>query len=113
MTTTTLPRLGMPYTREDGVWWFGYRHARDIPDELFLDAVRAARGNWTPAWAMVDDIQAVLAGIPLTKCRYPDEFPGVPRKVVLAKAKRLILRGVLGGCFCGCRGDIEIPGEIV
>jgi hypothetical protein len=105
------PKIGQPRRHENGVWWFGYRHARDIPNELFFDAVRAARGNWTPEWAMVDDVQAVLAGLPLTKSRYPEEFPGVPRKVVLAKARRLILRGVLGGCWCGCRGDFEILGE--
>lgn len=105
------PALGMPYRLKDGVWWFGYRHARDIPDDLFLDAIRAARGLWTRRWAMLSDIQAVLAGVPLSKQGYPEEFPGVPRKVVLAKAKRLINRNVIDGCDCGCRGDFEIIGE--
>jgi hypothetical protein len=96
---------------ENGIWWHGYQHARDIPDELFLDAIRAARGLWTRQWAMLSDIQAVLAGVPLSKRNYPDEFDGVPRKVVLAKAKRLIDRKVIDGCPCGCRGDFEILGE--
>jgi hypothetical protein len=38
---------------------------------------------------------------------------GAPRKVVLAKARKLIKRGLLGGCGCGCRGDWHVlaPGQ--
>lgn len=31
-----------------------------------------------------------------------------PEKVVLAKARSLIRRGVIGGCGCGCRGDFVL-----
>jgi hypothetical protein len=88
-----------------------YKHARDIPDEVFLDAVRSARGNWARDWAMVADVRAVLGGLPIDQRTYYEEVPGVPRKVVIAKAKRLIDRGVMRGCTCGCRGDFEIVGE--
>jgi hypothetical protein len=33
---------------------------------------------------------------------------GVPDKLVLAKMRQLIRRGVVDGCPCGCRGDFEI-----
>lgn len=33
---------------------------------------------------------------------------GVPYKLVLAKMKKLIARGLVDGCACGCSGDFEI-----
>lgn len=38
-------------------------------------------------------------------------FPGVPNKVLRAKGQRLIDRGLLDGCMCGCRGDMELTAE--
>lgn len=32
----------------------------------------------------------------------------IPYKLVTAKAKSLIRRGLIDGCGCGCRGDFEI-----
>ncbi len=83
-----------------------FRHARDIPDEVFLDAVRAAtRGPWATRW----DVEAALAGLPVPRDFDANrDIPGVPPKVVLAKARRLINRGLLWGCACGCRGDFQI-----
>jgi hypothetical protein len=34
--------------------------------------------------------------------------PGIPPKLALAKMRRMIRRGVVGGCPCGCRGDFVI-----
>ncbi|MEV4454465.1 hypothetical protein [Microbispora sp. NPDC049633] len=68
--------------------------AADIKDEGFLAAVERVNDS-EDHWALVWDIEAA--------------FPGVPRKVLLAKARRLIRRGVLDGCDCGCRGDFYIP----
>lgn len=66
----------------------------DIPDEAFLAAVQAVH-NSTGMWAYVHQLAEAL---------------DVPHKLVLSKARRLINRGVLDGCACGCRGDFEIPG---
>lgn len=33
---------------------------------------------------------------------------GVPTKVLLAKLERLIEKGYVKGCTCGCRGDFEV-----
>lgn len=37
-----------------------------------------------------------------------DMLPGIPEKVLRAKGQRLIDRGLLSGCMCGCRGDMEV-----
>lgn len=93
-----------------------YQHARDIPDETFLDAIRATRHEYKPGTmasgndhgsATRWDVDMHLGGH-----RPADGFisdvPGVPAKVTLAKARRLIKRGLITGCACGCRGDYEI-----
>jgi hypothetical protein len=35
-------------------------------------------------------------------------FPGYPERVVIAKLRRLMTRGLVAGCLCGCRGDFEL-----
>lgn len=85
-----------------------YLAAKDIPDDTFLDAVHQLQQHGITAsrW----NIEATLAGLPTPRDfqRWPD-IPGVPTKVVLAKANTLIRAGKLRGCACGCRGDFTIP----
>lgn len=38
---------------------------------------------------------------------FPDKFE-TPHKLVLAKMGKLIQRGLVDGCACGCRGDFTI-----
>lgn len=105
--------------------------AKDISDEAFLDAIRTVhRVRWeskgvtdaTPLgtdnshWigASIWDVGAVLGGHPAYVGQAEatrDELTGVPEKVVRAKAKRLIQRGLIDGCVCGCRGDFQISGR--
>lgn len=54
------------------------------------DPDRPARGHWANLWD--------LARL----------FPDAPEKVVLAKLRKLIKRGLITGCTCGCRGDFEL-----
>ena len=82
--------------------------AADIPDELFLRGVRELRqvplvhGHEDYGWVMRWDLDTWLA----------DQLGvDMPWKVTLAKARKLIKRGLLDGCACGCRGDFVIPGE--
>lgn len=35
-------------------------------------------------------------------------YPDVPYKVVAAKLSKLLKRGLVTGCDCGCRGDWEL-----
>jgi len=34
--------------------------------------------------------------------------PGTPEKLILAKMRNMISKGLVDGCSCGCRGDFEI-----
>jgi hypothetical protein len=76
---------------------------KDIPDEVFLQAVRrtrSTRGDTDPGgWRMRWDVHATLEA----------EMGPIPVKLLLAKASRLMDRGLLGGCPCGCRGDYHLP----
>lgn len=77
---------------------------KDIPDAVFLGAVRAASS--TPSgWSMRWDVQTALE-VALGCVDVPD-------KLLLAKARRLESRGLLGGCTCGCRGDWHPSEECV
>lgn len=69
----------------DGRPW----QAKDIPDELFLEAVaRTPRG-------LSVEVRRELA----------TEIGPVPLKLLVTKAKTLIAQGRLTGCTCGCKGD--------
>lgn len=68
--------------------------AKDISNITFVITVgllQLETGRWVNRFALAEAL-------------------GFPEKVVLAKARKLIRRGVLTGCVCGCRGDFEIPG---
>lgn len=66
----------------------------DLPNEVFLAAVKQASADHPAKWAMRWDVQALLSSY--------------PEKIVLSKARKLIKSKVIDGCFCGCRGDWEI-----
>lgn len=74
----------------------GRLQAKDIADQVMLDAVRATQGlNGVPHWSSLWDVEKKL--------------PDVPAKVVRAKLDSLVRRQMLHGCACGCRGDFEFP----
>lgn len=85
--------------------------AADITDEAFLDAVdevarlRSEPGRPWTIGASRWDVATVLAGHPELVGVSTADWPNMPPKVVLAKARKLIRRGLLDGCDCGCRGD--------
>lgn len=70
--------------------------AKHISDETMLAALASVRGrNGVPEWSTRSETQEAL--------------PQFPPKVVLAKLRSMIKRGVIDGCACGCRGDFELP----
>lgn len=77
---------------------------KDIPDTVFLAAIRATPaipgGSWRMRWDVHERLEESL--------RRP-----VPTNLFLAKARRLITRGLMGGCPCGCRGDYHLPEECI
>jgi hypothetical protein len=79
---------------------------KDIPDEVFLDAVRCTLPPWptntgAAPWRMKWDVQATLEA----------QLGPVPERLFLAKVNKLITAWRLGGCACGCRGDYHLPDE--
>lgn len=69
---------------------------KDVPDRpilAFLDSLDGKWGAWYPDWE-----NSVMQAMPL----------GTPEKVAIAKMSRLIERGLVDGCGCGCRGDYEL-----
>jgi hypothetical protein len=79
----------------------GRLQAKDIPDQVVIDAVVSQYGvhggngpNNGLASSSLWDVQRVLSDY--------------PPKVVLAKLASLIERGMLDGCACGCRGDFAV-----
>jgi hypothetical protein len=87
----------------------------DISDEVFLaavdEAIRVRSGDderpWS--WATRWDVAAVLAGHPGDVGGSPVEYAEMPERLLLAKARRLIMRGLLDGCACGCRRSFSRP----
>lgn len=71
---------------------------KDIPDRPILEYLANA-GQWVMRWRNPD---------PEWKCVLDAMPPGVPDKLVLAKMQKLIDRGLVDGCTCGCRGDFEL-----
>ena len=70
---------------------------KDIPDKPILEFLLANKGHWCN-WFGNEYERSVTLAMPKQ----------TPRKLVLAKMRQLIHRGVVEGCACGCRGDFEI-----
>lgn len=93
--------------------------AKDIADTDFLTAIDTVKNLRDQTrypirtlGASIWDITAVLAGHPddvllVDGARERWDYDDMPRKVVQAKAKSLIRRGLADGCTCGCRGDFN------
>jgi hypothetical protein len=98
---------------------------KDISDDEFLEAVDTARILRGPNPLSADnvlmtatmwDVQAVLSGYPEhvgldDKMGTTYEFY-LPRNLVRAKARNLIRKGKIDGCYCGCRGDLTVIVEL-
>lgn len=73
---------------------------KEIPDSAVLDFLRT-RPRGSPAFAFGPEICGEDSIF--------NAFPAAPRKVMMAKLRRLIERKMIRGCVCGCRGDFELP----
>lgn len=70
---------------------------KNIPDRPILEFLANRNGEWAH-WFERSYPASVRNAM-------PDD---VPDGVVLAKMRRLIKRGLVDGCDCGCRGDFVI-----
>lgn len=73
---------------------------KNIPDRPILEFLAAIPNN---EWAFnfpldISPNRSVLAAMP----------ESVPHKLAVVKMARLIDRGLVSGCGCGCRGDYVI-----
>jgi hypothetical protein len=69
---------------------------KDIPDRPVLEFLLANKGCWCNWYFGCD--RDVSKAMPRK----------TPEKLILAKMRTLIRRGLVKGCPCGCRGDFEI-----
>jgi len=73
----------------------------DVPDVPILEFVWTVNNsNRWANWYFGDDADVHPA--------FPQD---VPDKLVHAKMNRLIARGLLDGCTCGCRGDYVVTAK--
>jgi len=75
------------------------RQCKDIPDQPILEFLLAHKGTWCN-WFGLDAAfdRSVRVAMPID----------TPDRLVLAKMRMLMRRGLVQGCDCGCRGDFEI-----
>ena len=73
------------------------RQCKDIPDRPILLFLKELNGKWAN-WFGDDYPDSVTRAMP----------KDIPGKLVLAKMRQMIRRGVVDGCPCGCRGDFVI-----
>lgn len=73
---------------------------KDIPDEMFLGAVVRCQRPWgvSTVWDVQSDLNRRMPFV-------------VNDNLTRAKALKLIKSGVINGCACGCRGDLEVRCE--
>jgi hypothetical protein len=93
--------------------------ASDIGDAQFCAALDLALKLDGGIWVNFTQLEHCLAGRSDLVGPWPDypyvpaDYPEFPRKVVRAKAQRLIDRGLVSGCAagCTCRGDLELVSQ--
>ena len=71
---------------------------KDIPDEDVLKFLYKHRDGWCYMFSPDLSDRSIFLSMP----------HGVSRHLALAKMRKLIKRGLVSGCDCGCRGDFEI-----
>ncbi len=73
---------------------------KDIPDRPILEFIDSRGGQWCTWFNLPYADNSVCHAM-------PDGF-ALAGKLVLAKMKQLIKRGLVEGCGCGCRGDFVL-----
>lgn len=76
------------------------RKCSDIPDQPILDFLTQLDGKWATWFTPHPEMKmpSVLSVMP----------GGTTEKLALAKMRKLMKRGLVNGCGCGCRGDFVI-----
>lgn len=70
---------------------------KDIPDIPILEFLESLNGAWAN-WFGDESEHSVTRAMP----------KGIHGRLVLAKMRQLMRRGLVDGCDCGCRGDFVL-----
>ncbi|MFE5828711.1 hypothetical protein ACFQ8W_00320 [Streptomyces sp. NPDC056508] len=70
---------------------------KHIPDETFREAVRRAPGTWSASTDVHEELELLL------------DMEELPWNLFMAKARKLVAAGRIGGCACGCSGGFYLP----
>lgn len=73
---------------------------KDIPTEPIIALLESRPGVWH-SWYSIE----LGPGMPTVREAFPVNCPD---KLVLAKMRSLVRRGLVEGCPCGCRGDFHV-----
>jgi hypothetical protein len=82
--------------------------AKDIPDDALVDLVKALQGA-PIAYIHGGGREVEMSKIP--RAMFTDIcnlWSTVPPKVIQTKLKKLVERGLIDGCACGCRGEFTV-----
>jgi len=82
--------------------------AKDIPCRPILEFLAKQDADVMCGW---HDLYPRDAYCPTVRDAIPTYQGLFPDKVVLAKMRSLIKRGLVSGCACGCRGDFQITAK--
>jgi hypothetical protein len=83
--------------------------AKHIPDAVMLSIIKQMEGMHTMI-AYPDNIK-IFEPEPYTTVYLRDIcnfYPSIPPKVIQAKLRGMVKRGLIDGCACGCRGDFKV-----
>lgn len=73
--------------------------AKNVPEDVILEIMRKEPGKWFTHYDWRHD-----ACLPF----HAPELRRFPEKVLRAKLSKMMKRGLINGCDCGCRGDWHI-----
>lgn len=116
MVVAATEDYGWEFKAADGIYWPEDRDRPGmeahgwLPDNFVTDVGR----EWGPnirRWVRYETYThggPPSGGIGATRWGIGQELWEYPEKVLLAKLRALVKRGLLDGCPCGCRGDFTI-----
>lgn len=87
--------------------------AKHIPEDVLIGNIRMLQDQFTMAYNVGGKLEFYQIQ-DVSRHDLESLWPTVPRKVILAKLRRLIRAGKIEGCACGCCGGfrvIEPPAE--
>jgi hypothetical protein len=76
---------------------FDIKQCKDIDTKAVLAFLADHQGQWC-TWGRGYSMPTVRDAMP----------PGTPEGLQIAKMRKLMRKGLVTGCDCGCRGDFEI-----